>query len=179
MVLMDNEICLCWNACGLNARARQDVVSIMVFLDCVLLLGLQETKLHVIDDQLIYSMLSSSFAYTFVQNNGNHGGILVAWRTTIWSRVPISQSSHVLTVKLTHHSLMVSWWLTTVYGPQGDAVKVAFLQELHAARLNCLGQWLLWGEFNLIYKADDKHNSRLNSQLMAAFCKFLDDLDQN
>jgi hypothetical protein len=43
------------------------------------------------------------------------------------------------------------WSLTGVYGPQLDQEKVLFMQELTDLRQHMLLEWLLLGDFNLIY----------------------------
>jgi endonuclease/exonuclease/phosphatase family metal-dependent hydrolase len=68
------------------------------------------------------------------------------------------------------------WCLSNVYGPTARADKAAFLQDLRIIRTNCPGPWLLYGDFNLIYKASDKNNGRLHHGLMRSFCSALDDL---
>jgi hypothetical protein len=72
---------------------------------------------------------------------------------------------------------VVSWWLTTVYGPQADRDKLEFMQELKSLRPGLLGPWLFGGDFNLIYKAEDKSNSHLNCCLMQAFRDMLHELE--
>jgi hypothetical protein len=69
------------------------------------------------------------------------------------------------------------WWLTTVYGPQDEQEKVAFLEELRQLCTGRVGPWLLCGDFNLIYKAMDKSCGRLNRRLMGKMCRFLQDLE--
>jgi hypothetical protein len=54
------------------------------------------------------------------------------------------------------------WWLTCVHGPQGNDRKLLLLQELHLIRANCAGPWIVGGDFNLIYKDEDKNNLNLN-----------------
>jgi hypothetical protein len=39
------------------------------------------------------------------------------------------------------------------------------------------GEWLLCGDFNLIYKAEEKSNSRLNRRLMGKFISILKELE--
>lgn len=68
-------------------------------------------------------------------------------------------------------------WLFTVYGPSRDADKPAFLVELHELRSVRSGPWLLNGDFNLIYRAQDKNNSRLNRRLMGQFRRFLNEAE--
>jgi hypothetical protein len=70
-----------------------------------------------------------------------------------------------------------NWWLTGVYGQQGDDEKVLFLQELRSIRALCNGPWLLARDFNLIYQAADKNNAYLDRAMMGRFRYFLDDND--
>jgi endonuclease/exonuclease/phosphatase family metal-dependent hydrolase len=49
-----------------------------------------------------------------------------------------------------------------VYVPHQEQEKAAFLQELRSIRSSHVGPWLLCGDFNFIYKAQDKNNQRLN-----------------
>lgn len=53
-------------------------------------------------------------------------------------------------------------WLTTVYGPQDDADKVLFLEELEAIRYDSQGPSVVAGDFNLILDPTDKNNTRVN-----------------
>jgi hypothetical protein len=53
-------------------------------------------------------------------------------------------------------------WLTMVYGPTREADKPDFLAELLELRQIQSGPWMLARDFNLIYRAKDKNNTRLN-----------------
>jgi endonuclease/exonuclease/phosphatase family metal-dependent hydrolase len=68
------------------------------------------------------------------------------------------------------------WQITVVYGPQGDAEKLQFLQELRTIPAPAHGIWLILGDFNLIYQAEDKTNTNLNHRFMGAFKAVIDDL---
>jgi endonuclease/exonuclease/phosphatase (EEP) superfamily protein YafD len=46
--------------------------------------------------------------------------------------------------------------------------------ELQNLKVNCLERWLLVGDFNLIYKVEDKSNGRLNRRLMNRFKQVID-----
>lgn len=43
-------------------------------------------------------------------------------------------------------------------------------------RFSCPGSWLLWGDFNLIYRDTDKNNNNLNHRMMGRFRLLLKDL---
>lgn len=51
------------------------------------------------------------------------------------------------------------------------------MQELHELRAVRSGPWLLNGDFNLIYCAQDKNNNRLNRHLMGQFRRFLNEAE--
>ena len=68
------------------------------------------------------------------------------------------------------------WWITVVYGPQEDADKIAFLQEIHDVRAGCDGPWMICGDFNLIYRDEDKNNGNLNRRMMGRFRRVINDL---
>jgi hypothetical protein len=59
-----------------------------------------------------------------------------------------------------------SWTLTRVYGPQEDLVKKMFLRHLKRIKQIAKLQWLIIGDFNLIYKDQDKNNCRINRRMM-------------
>jgi hypothetical protein len=69
----------------------------------------------------------------------------------------------------------IEWWLTAVYGPAIDKEKQAFLAELHELRSLQSNPWLLTGDFNLIYRVEDKNNTSLDHQLMGQFWRFLNE----
>lgn len=66
-----------------------------------------------------------------------------------------------------------TWWLTVVYGPQVDHEKIEFLEELLDFRNSTTGDWMLCGDFNMIYMAADKNNDRLDRRAMRRFRAFL------
>jgi hypothetical protein len=66
------------------------------------------------------------------------------------------------------------WTVTGVYGPQEDNEKEVFPEEIKDLKTRGKQEWLILGDFNLIYKAEDKSNNRLNRRLMTRFKETLD-----
>jgi hypothetical protein len=69
--------------------------------------------------------------------------------------------------------------LITVYGPQLDADKLLFLQGLKeslADDLPAATPTIIAGDFNLIIQASDKSNHNINRRNMAAFRRFINEL---
>jgi hypothetical protein len=100
-------------------------------------------------------------------------GVLVTLRVSLWSVYGSSVCRYSVSVRLRQAIGIVDWWLSSVYGPAQDPDKPDFLIEFHNLKVACSGPWLLIGDFNLIYRADDKNNSRLDQCLMGQFCSFL------
>lgn len=69
------------------------------------------------------------------------------------------------------------WWFTRVYGPQADPQKLLFLNELRELRTQCPGPWLITGDFNLIYRAEDNNNTNVDRAMMGRFRQLLNDLE--
>jgi hypothetical protein len=53
--------------------------------------------------------------------------------------------------------------------PTGGLEKRNFIRELRRLKPPSQTRWLLLGDFNLIYKDQDKNNGRLNRRLMNQF----------
>jgi exonuclease III len=95
-------------------------------------------------------------------------GIIISW---------VGRSVQLSNVHLGDRNLMAwvapargdPWWLTCVYGPQAEPDKIAFLAELREVREARRGPWVVCGDFNLIYQAEDKNNANLNHRMMGRF----------
>lgn len=70
----------------------------------------------------------------------------------------------------------VSWYITGVYGPQTDQDKIAFMQEITDLKQHMDGRWLILGDFNLIYRVEDKNNNRVNIPMLNRFKSTIDNL---
>jgi hypothetical protein len=99
--------------------------------------------------------------YIYLPSNGASGGVLISWRSSLGAAVASRVDSFSASVQFSSDN-GEAWWLTVVYGPQGNDNKIAFLQELRSIRSQCAGPWLLGGDFNLIYKDEDKNNTNLD-----------------
>lgn len=137
------------------------------------LIYLQETKLPVISDFDIARIIGTGFEYAHLPSLCVRGGILVAWKSSVWAASNIRMTGHTISARVRLIADDSEMWLTTVYGPSRDSEKLAFLVELHELRQVRTGPWMLLGNFNLIYRSQDKNNERLNRRLMGQFRRFL------
>lgn len=152
-----------WNVRGLNSSARKKAVRDMVG-EYRAPVTLQETKLHVIDRQIVLDTLGERFAdnYVYLPALGTRGGILIAVDNTYFKIVSNELGVHSVTAKIITAAGNGEWCLTAVYGPQEDNEKIQFLGELRWIHQNITDKWLLIGDFNMILRDGDKSNGNLN-----------------
>ncbi|KAG2658439.1 hypothetical protein PVAP13_1KG219610, partial [Panicum virgatum] len=77
--------CLVWNVRGLNSRARRNVVRELIAQENISLLSLQETKLDTCSAIIIMETCGAGFNFVFLPASNTCGGILLAWKSNIWS----------------------------------------------------------------------------------------------
>lgn len=165
---------LCWNVRGLNNPAKPDAIREFVASVRVNIICLQETKLDVIDRFTVIQCIGPSFdGFAYMPALETRGGILIAWDSTVVEMDHFSLDPDFITGQV-HTKNGVSWWISVVYGPQGNLLKTAFLEELHARRGLCPGPWMVLGDFNMILHASEKSNTNLNRTMMARFRSFID-----
>jgi exonuclease III len=139
--------------------------------------GIQETKIAALPRRVLLSALGSEFTgYVELPAGGASGGVLVAWRRHIGVTGAQRVDNNSISIQFSSDNPPPPWWLTCVYGPQRTEDKIQFLQEMRDICAACTGSWILAGDFNLIYKDDDKSNSNYNRAMMGRFRKLIDDL---
>lgn len=111
-----------WNVCGLNGQLRRDAVRDMVTSTRATMVCLQETKLQMIDDQLVGSTLGSQFIdnYSYLPAEGVRGGILIAVSDLHFKLMSSVATKNTISVCLQMLENGDEWSLTSVYGPQGN-----------------------------------------------------------
>jgi exonuclease III len=173
---MDLGIFLIWNVRGLNSSARQDAVRTLVQSSKADIVCLQETKMAAVPVRTLLSILGSEFSCSMeLPAIGASGGILVAWKQSLGATDARQIGHHNVTVQFCPEGGQ-AWWLTCVYGPQGNEEKIQFMQELREVRTACQGPWMIARDFNLIYSMEDKNNSNYNHAMMGRFRRLIDDL---
>jgi exonuclease III len=174
-VVNGSENILVWNARGLNARARRDALREFIVSENFSLLCIQETKFNVISAYDVMPLAGAGFDYDYQPTVDTRGGILVTWKSSSWLVSQHSLHQFSVLIKIKNYIRGPEWWLTTVYGPSIDVDKPDFLAKLHDLQLVRLGAWLLCGDVNMIYCAEDKNKPRLNRRLMGQFRRILNE----
>lgn len=167
---MSEQKCLLfnWNVRGLNNKARRKVVRDMVQDYSCTIVALQETKLDLVQAADISESLGDKFSrqFAYLPAQGTRGGALIAVDEDYYTITQSEYRQHTVTVCISSAQCVSSWWITVVYGPQGDHEKLEFLGELRDIKAAVGEQWLIIGDFNLILQAEDKSNDNLSRRLM-------------
>jgi hypothetical protein len=172
---MDPAKILIWNVRGLNSSATQDSIATLVSTTRVNIVCLQETKFATVSQRILLSMLGSDFSnFVELPPPGASGGILVAWKNSVGSTRQVKVGVHSVLVQFRLQAGQ-TWWLTCVYGPRANDEKNQFLQELRDIKLAAPRSLVIAGDFNLIYKVEDKNNN-YNRAMMGWFRRLIDDL---
>ncbi|KAM3402575.1 hypothetical protein ACQJBY_006441 [Aegilops geniculata] len=181
MEFMDNCNCTVfnWNVIGLNNPARRKVVRDLVLQHRATIVCLQETKLELVDRQIVMETLGTSFCDSFrcLPAAGTRGGLIIAASQDFFNIESHFLSENSITTNLTMRANGTQWSLTTVYGPQSDHEKLLFIEELKSIKPSVLPCWLVIGDFNLLYRASDKSNTNVNRRLLNSFRAAIDYLE--
>jgi exonuclease III len=169
---------LSWNVRGLNNAAKQEVKQ-MLSLYNLGIISLQKTKLSSISQTTVISLLGPNYAnnFAFLPAAGTRGGILKAAKESVYSLSDVNMSQNTIMVNVMDCRTNFSCSLSGIYGPHGDLEKKMFIRELRNLKQATKPNWLLVGDFNLIYKAQDKNNGRINRRLMLRFRKDLNHME--
>jgi hypothetical protein len=94
-----------------------------------------------------------------------------------YSFVSVDVKQYSVTATIRSKTDNETWTISVVYGPQGDYEKLNFLDEIKQIKSSAETKWVILGDFNLIYRARDKSNGRVNRRLMSSFQWILDELE--
>jgi exonuclease III len=102
--------------------------------------------------------LGKQFAHSFaaLPANGTRGGIIIAASEKFFAIQNHHPTTYTISADITMKAENTTWTLTGVYAPQGDNEKCSFLEELKELKIRVKTEWLVLGDFNLIYRAADK-----------------------
>jgi hypothetical protein len=107
---------------------------------------------------------------------GASGGILIAVSDRFFKLQNPRVTANTISATITMLAENIDWSITGVYGPQADNEKILFMKEIADPKQQMLPAWLLLGDFNLIYRAEEKNNGRLNLPMLSRFKTTIDNL---
>jgi exonuclease III len=138
---------------GLNDGAKRASTRNFIISSGATIVCLQETKIEnwtrtQLIERIGMDMLNNC---ALLPASGSAGGILIAETEKYFSLEPLVTTQHTISATITMLAENISWSITGVYGPQSDPDKRLFLQEIEALKSSMQPEWLILGDFNLIY----------------------------
>jgi hypothetical protein len=135
----------------------------------------QETKLQSIDDGLARFLGGYKLdKFAFKPARGTRGGILLLWSSGDFDVQEVRIGRFSISAQVMAIVTGTTFLLTAVYGPTRHHLKDAFLRHIRRLRPSSGEGWLILGDFNMIYRAQDKNNSNINLARMRRFRSVID-----
>ena len=151
----------------------------LAYRNNVSLVCLQETKLSFIDRAMVAQCCGNDFSeFAYLPAEGSRGGVLLAWKGNHYSLPGVTILTQAVAVTGCN-TKGEQFGIIGVYGLQGWDEKMQFLHELRQTMQNSITAGValaLVGDFNLITRAADKNNSRINRRCITAFRSFINEL---
>jgi hypothetical protein len=149
---------LCWNIRGINAVEKWESLRDKITESNCDIISIQETKRESFDLNYIKNFCPSSFdEFCFLPSVGNSGGILVAWKSSVFHGSEIFQNNFAISVELCSALNNDSWILTSVYGPCTAEGKIAFISWFESIQMPDDMEWVIIGDFNLYRRPDNRN----------------------
>jgi hypothetical protein len=162
----------------LNNLARQEEIKQFVAIIKPEVICLQETKIASINHIVIRNVLGSDYDNNFLclPASGTRGGVDCSQGISY----PALESCNHRPYHFcnsgrlqTQHLVDSNWGIW----PLRNLRQKMFIREIKSLNQSSLQPWVIIGDFNLIYKDEDKINGRFNRNLMTRFKKVLDHLE--
>ena len=145
-----------WNVRSMNSVSKRAVLKGMVQSSKGECLFVQETKMEMIDDQIIRS-ISPWPSYQYVMcPSGASGGILVLWNAKFWQKL-----DEFVSILMKDVICDAEWVATSVYGPNNANDRGIFWAELNQVAGSWNHPWVVGGDFNVIRHLRKKEVARL------------------
>ena len=106
---------------------------------------------------------------------GASGGILIAASDRFFRLHSHHATANTISAKITMLAENIEWSITGA-SVHRETMRTIFMQEITDLKQHMLPAWLLLGDFNLIYCAQDKNNGRINLTLLNNFKSTIDNL---
>ncbi|KAL5576512.1 hypothetical protein UlMin_018211 [Ulmus minor] len=146
-------IFLAWNCRGMGQPSTIHELRALVCSsnpECILLM---EAKVNFGTMQTILQHLHF-LNHVYVPPVGLSGGLCVAWHDGI-EMEPISMNKHIISLLVFSTPGFAPWLVSVVYGPNSNADKRLFWENIHHETDLFSGVWLIIGDFNTIWNSDD------------------------
>lgn len=149
---------LSWNVRGLNERNKRLAVRQSILLERPDIITFQETKMQSIDVAQFREMCGRRLdQYVTVPAQGTRGGILIAWRQSMYTLISKEEKQFTLTTTLQNTNDASKIMFTAVYGPTQQNQRQEFYNELKQIKPSGNTPWAVGGDFNVTASPEDRN----------------------
>lgn len=120
-----------WNVRGINTSSKWNAIRDKVLDSACDVVCFQETKKETLDLAFLKNVCPPSIdQMEFLPSVGASGGMLVAWKSSLFRGELLFINNFALSVQFTSQHDNSSWVLTNIYAPCHSEGKLAFLDWL-------------------------------------------------
>jgi len=159
---------LSWNVRGLNEGDKRLRVRNLLRQWKADIICLQETKLEFISNNLVRSLWGCPFVdWCYLASCGASGGMLIMWDKRIVEKIDVFVGELVLAFFFRSVDDDFSWAFAGIYGPNIDALRSSFWDELAGLSSWWELPWCIGGDFNVTrFLVERSRDVRLNAAMM-------------
>lgn len=151
---------LCWNVRGINSEKKQLAIRNAIDLSGCSVVCLQETKCTSFNASFVKLFCPKKFdKFAYVPSNGNSGGIITVWNSSVFSGSVEFSESFALGIKFTSSQSANVWSCVNIYGPCGGQDRVNFISWMMNLHIPTNEDWLLIGDYNFIRAPDNRNKA--------------------
>lgn len=149
---------MCWNVRGINSSWKWGAVKNKITSANCDVVCLQETKREEFDLQFLKNICPNTIdAFEFLPSVGASGGILIAWKSSMFSGNKIFSNEFGVSIQFCSLFDNATWILTCVYGPCTTEGKTQFAHWFRNIQMPASEDWIVMGDFNLIRSLEDRN----------------------
>ena len=152
--------CITWNVWGLCDPQRRGVVGRYLRKWRADIICLQETMLANTDQRICSDLgWGGSDTYVSVDASRRSGGILLAWKTSLFDWEEMWRGRHIVAARLTHRADGRNLVVASVYGPTNVSNRVELWEDLtQLCEIFLNTALLIGGDFNVTLNVEDRPN---------------------
>jgi len=166
---------LSWNVRGLNIGERRQRIKSNFQKWKADIIVLQESKVDSAGRDIIKELWASNFVdWTKLGARGTVGGILILWDSRMVSQLDEVRGNFSLSCLFKSLQDDFEWVLSGVYGPNDDAFRPSFWEELEEVNSRWDKPWCLSRDFNVVRFPNERKGYVHSSLAMNLFSELVD-----
>ncbi|XP_023766956.1 uncharacterized protein LOC111915534 [Lactuca sativa] len=164
------------NICGLGENRKKDWVQSLRRLHKASFFSLQETHLDGSHNREMIRECWGDYNFEFVYENafGRSGGLVSIWDKNYFTSFEVIKSRSFFIVIGIYSAFSCPVAFVNVYGPQSTFEKRKLWEELLLIKNSRIACWIVFGDFNVVRRQEERINSMFCQSSANYFNKFIE-----